>query len=142
MNEDELDLSWAKSQLANARVHVSVGVAVLQLLEAWAELQFPSEEVRDKALEIFSKLAKDEALYEESEAVYRPVQVGFDIQVGNTVRVREDAFPGPSGRTHNGRVGRVLAKRNGDIIVRSTDGKEPYLDMAHYPPSALELRVN
>jgi hypothetical protein len=142
MNEDELDLSWVKDQLANARVHVSVGVAVLALLKEWAELQFPNEETRDKALEIFSKLAKDEAVYVEEEHQYAPVMVGFNVQVGNIVRVRSDAFTGEAGRLHNGRIGRVTAKRNGDIIVTSIDGREPKLEMAHYPPSALELRIN
>ena len=141
MSETELDLSWAKDQIANSRVPVPVGRAILALLTAWAELEFPNEEQRDRALELFGKLAKDEAVYEETEHVYRPVMVGFDIQVGNTVRVRHDAFTGDLAHSHNGRVGRVLAKRNGDIIVRSTDDKKPYLDMAHYPPSVLELRV-
>ncbi len=138
---DELDLTWAESQIASARVPVSVGKAVIALLKAWAEIAFPNEAQRDKALEIFSALAKDEAIVEETEAIWKPVNVGFNVQVGHTVRVRKDAFSGEAGRLHNGRVGRVLAKRSGDIIIRTTDDKQPYLDGAHYPPSALELRV-
>lgn len=138
---DELDLSWAESQIALARVPVPVGKAVITLLKAWADIAFPNESQRDRALEIFSALAKDEAVVVETEAIWKPVNVGFNIQVGNTVRVRADAFTGEAGRTHNGRVGRVLAKRSGDIIIRTTDDRQPYLDGAHYPPSALELRV-
>lgn len=141
MNEDPLDLSWAESQLASARVPVPVGKAVIALLTAWAVIEFPNENQRDRALELFSALAKDEAVVEETETVWKPVQVGFNLQVGNTVRVRKDAFSGPIGRVHNGRVGRVVAKRSGDIIVRSTDDQLPYLDGAHYPASVLELRV-
>lgn len=138
---DELDLSWAEGQLAAARVPVAVGKAVLTLLKTWADIEFPNESQRDKAVEIFSSLAKDEAVVEETDEKWAPVNVGFNVKVGNTVRVRKDAFSGAAGRAHNGRVGRVLAKRSGDIIIRTTDGKEPYLDGAHYPPSALELRV-
>lgn len=141
MSNTELDLSWAKDQLANARVPAAVGKGVLALLRSWDELKFPSDKQRDQALDIFSKLAKDEAIHTETEHQYAPVMVGFNVQVGNTVRVRADAFSGDAGRIHNGRVGRVTAKRHGDIIVTTTDDKLPRLEMAHYPPSALEIRV-
>jgi len=122
-------------------VPVPVGKAVISLLKTWGELSFPNEVQQDKALKLFSSLAKAEAIVEETEGVWKPVQVGFMLQVGDTVRVRKDAFSGNAGRTHNGRIGRVLAKRSGDIIVRSTDGQLPFLDGAHYPPSALEVKV-
>jgi transcription antitermination factor NusG len=138
---EELDLSWAEGQIAAARVPVPVGKAVIALLKTWADLNFPNEAQRDKAIDLFSSLARDEAVVEEKEAVWKPVQVGFMLKVGDTVRVRKDAFSGELGRVHNGRIGRVLAKRSGDIIVRTTDDRKPYLDGAHYPPSALELQV-
>lgn len=141
MDDNELDLSWATEQLANARVPVPVGRGVIKLLTSWADIDFPNEVQRDQALEIFSKLARDQALVEPTEEVWKPVMVGFALQVGNTVRVRSDAFSGPAGRVHNGRVGRVVAKRSGDIIVKTTDGKSPTLDGAHYPPSALEVKI-
>lgn len=142
MDEETLDLSWAEEQIAAARVPVPVGRAILTLLRTWAELSFPNEPQQNQALDLFNRLARDEALVEDSEDEWRPVQVGFMLKVGDTVRVRKDAFKESAGRTHNGRVGRVLAKRSGDIIVRSTDGRAPYLDAAHYPPSSLELKVN
>ncbi|URP22183.1 hypothetical protein SEA_BIG4_99 [Microbacterium phage Big4] len=141
MSTNEVDLSWAKDQLANARVPAAVGKAVLALLRTWDGLKFPSDKQRDQALEVFSKLATDEAVFIDTEHQYAPVMVGFNVQVGNTVRVRSDAFEGDLGRLHNGRVGRVTAKRNGDIIVTTTDDRVPRLEMAHYPPSALEIRV-
>lgn len=141
MDEETLDLSWAEQQIAAARVPVPVGKAILALLRAWAELKFPNEAQQNQTLDLFSQLARAEALVEENEGVWQPVQVGFMLRVGDTVRVRKDAFKDAAGRTHNGRVGRVLAKRSGDIIVRSTDDRNPYLDAAHYPPSALELKI-
>lgn len=142
MDEETLDLSWAEQQIAAARVPVAVGRAILALLRTWGELSFPTEPQQNQALDLFNRLARDEALVEDKEDEWKPVQVGFMLKVGDTVRVRKDAFKDAAGRTHNGRVGRVLAKRSGDIIVRSTDGRAPYLDAAHYPPSALELKIN
>ncbi len=142
MDDEPLDLSWAEGQIAAARVPVAVGNATISLLKAWGTLNFPNEAQRDQAITLFSALAKDEAVVPEGEGVWQPVQVGFNVQVGNTVRVRKNAFEGAAGRMHNGRVGRVVAKRSGDIIVRSTDGKLPFLDSAHYPPSSLELKVD
>lgn len=141
MTDEPLDLSWAESQIAAARVPVPVGRATLALLRAWGTLEFPNEAQRDQALALFGQLAKDEAVVPETEDVWKSVQVGFMLQVGDTVRVRRNAFSGDAGRLHNGRIGRVLAKRSGDIIVRTTDDR-PVLDGAHYPPSALELKVN
>ena len=140
MNEDELDLSWAEGQIANARVPVPVGKAILALLTTWADQKFPNEVQQSQAVDLFSSLALNKALVEESEAVWKPVQVGFQLNVGDTVRVRRDAFPGDAGRAHNGRVGRVVAKRSGDIIVKTIDNG-PAMDGAHYPPSALEKKV-
>lgn len=142
MTEEFLDLSWAEGQVASARVPAPVGNAIMALLRTWGELSFPNEAQQDQALTLFGQLARDQAIIPEGPEVWKPVQVGFMIQVGDTVRVRRDAFKDAAGRVHNGRVGRVLAKRSGDIIVRSTDGQIPYLDAAHYPPSALELKIS
>ena len=141
MDEESLDLSWAENQIASARVPVPVGRATIELLKTWGNLSFPNESQQNQALDIFSKLARSEALVEESEAVWKSGQVGFMLQVGDTVRVRKDAFKGAAGQLHNGRVGRVVAKRSGDIIVKTTDDRTPVLDGAHYPPSALEVKV-
>lgn len=142
MNEDELDLSWAESQIAGARVPVQVGDAVLSLLKTWGNIPFQSEALQDQALALFGQLARAEAVVDDGPSTWTPVQVGLMINVGDTVRVRKDAFKGEAGKTHNGRIGRVLAKRSGDIIVRTTDDKSPYLDGAHYPATALELKVS
>ena len=142
MSDEELDLSWASDQIASARVPVPIGNAVLSLLRTWGEIQFPTAEQQKQALDLFGSLAKAEAVVDESPATWAPVQIGLMVNVGDTVRVRKDAFDGAAGRTHNGRVGRVLAKRSGDIIIRTTDGKTPFLDGAHYPPTALEIKVS
>ena len=42
---------------------------------------------------------------------------------------------------HNGRRGVVVGVRYGDVIVKMTDGKEPALEGAHYPPQKLEKLI-
>ncbi|UVG35144.1 hypothetical protein SEA_CECE_93 [Microbacterium phage Cece] len=140
MNEDDLALTWAYAQIAAARVPVPVGKAVVALLKLWGTLEFTDDSQQEKALDLFSKLAVSTAVEdpEDDTQWVSAVQVGRIINIGDTVRVKHDAFPGAAGQKHNGRIGRVIGKRSGDIIVRSTDNKSPRLE-AHYPPSALEL---
>lgn len=63
------------------------------------------------------------------------------IYLGDTVRVLGDAFPSPTGDWHNGRIGVVTAKEDGDIIVASIDNRKPALSSAHYPFYKLEKWV-
>jgi len=137
-----IDLSWAQEQIAAARVPIPVGKAVVELLTHWGPLTFQTDTQRDQALELFAKLAINEAVIESTDDEFVPVRVGFMLSVGDTVRVRSDAFSGDAGRSANGRVGRVVGKRTGDIVVNSTDGKKPTLSSVHFKPDQLEKKVN
>ncbi len=142
MEDSEATDKWITDQLVAARVSVPVGNAIIALLETWGDLGFPNDEQRDKALELFVRLAKTEAIVEPSDERWVPAQAGFDLNVGDTVRVRSNYYTEPHlGRTHNGRVGRIVAKRFGDIIVDMTDGKLPELRSAHYPSQALDKKL-
>jgi len=57
------------------------------------------------------------------------------------VRVKLDAYQGSTGSLHNGRRGKVVGIRYGDIIFKSNDNREPILDGAHYSPHQLQKRV-
>jgi hypothetical protein len=76
----------------------------------------------------------------EVDAVWIPLQPG-QITVGDQVRVMSDAFDDKTGMIHNGRLGKVMAIRYGDVIFKSTDGKSPELNGVHYSPYKLEKRV-
>jgi hypothetical protein len=69
-----------------------------------------------------------------------PAQAGF-LVVADEVRVKWNAFDGDKGKIHNGRRGKIVSIRYGDIIVKTTDGKEPVLEGFHYTPQQLEKRV-
>lgn len=61
-----------------------------------------------------------------------------NIKPGDIVRVRENAYSGSTGATHNGRLCEVLEIKGGDVIVKSIDNKLPKLTKTYYQPTALE----
>lgn len=135
-----MDIKWVKEQLQAARVRKPVGNATLKLLEVFEELELEQEH-HEKTIEMFSKLAMGHAHVKENKKEtwvdLRPGQ----ITVGDVVRVKADAYSGDGGKIHNGRRGKVVAVRYGDVIFKSTDGRSPNLDGAHYPPQSLEKLV-
>jgi len=137
----EVNDDWVKSQLKGARVSQLTGDTSIALLDVWKTLKFPDDKTAEDALDVFKKLATSQALVEEKDEVWVQAQAGFMLQVGDEIRVRHNAFPGAEGQTHNGRRGKVIAIRSGDVIMRSTDAKKPFLDGAHYSFAHLEKRI-
>jgi len=138
----EVNYEWVRQQMEEAKVKVGSGKAVLRLLAAWEEETKLSENLSKEAIEVFSKLALNQALSSpvKVDEVWVPAQPG-QITVGDEVRVINDAFADQAGTIHNGRRGKVTAIRYGDVIFKSTDGKSPQLDGVHYSPYKLEKRV-
>ncbi len=133
-------MNWVKSQLQAAKVRKPVGDATMKLIELFDSFEM-TKEYKDKTIEMFSVLAKGHIVVKEKkDEKWIPVQAG-DIKVTETVRVKADAFDGQLGTIHNGRRGVVVGVRYGDVIIKSTDGKDPILDGAHYPPQKLEKLV-
>jgi hypothetical protein len=122
-------------------VRKPVGDATIKLIEVFDEMELTDEQ-REKAIEMFSKLALGHAFVKDKKGeVWIPARPG-DIRVSEIVRVRADAFSGDIGTLHNGRQGVVVGVRYGDVIIKSNDGKTPTLDGAHYPPDKLEKLVS
>ena len=136
----DVNEQWVREQFQEAKVKVAAGKAVLKLLEAWSKLEL-SEKQAAESVEIFSKVALSVSIVpDKPDEVWVAAQPGF-IAMGEEVRVKADAFAGELATTHNGRRGKVVGVRYGDVIVRSTDNKTPFLDGAHYSPYMLEKRV-
>jgi len=136
----KLDLDWAKSQLEQARVSPEAGISIVKLLEFWKTLDH-SNQADEKILELFSKLAQSNALIDNSgNEIWEDARPGF-LRVGDEVRVKFNAFEDELGQIHNGRRGRIVGVRYGDIIIKTSDGKEPVLDGSHYSPHNLEKLV-
>jgi hypothetical protein len=107
----------------------------------WDDLNLADSKESADVVSVFTKLAVGHALVVDDKSdVWTPAMPG-KLKVGDTVRVKFDAFSGDLGRLHNGRIGVITAIRYGDIIVRTTDGKKPQINGAHYSPFHLEKRV-
>lgn len=138
----EINREWVIEQLEAAKVKVGSGKAILKLLEAWAEIPKLSENMTEEVLNVFPKLARGHVLKveeNENDYIWSDLQPG-QITVGDVVRVKADAFDGNLGAMHNGRRGKVVAVRYGDVIFKSTDDRDPALDGVHYSPYKLEKR--
>jgi hypothetical protein len=135
-----LDMSWVKTQLQAAKVRKPVGDATIALIELFDSFTLTDEQ-RAKVMEMFSLLGLGHAYVKTNKnELWMPVRPG-DIKTADEVRVRADAYEGETGTVHNGRRGVVVGVRYGDVIIRSTDGKSPALEGAHYPPQMLEKLV-
>lgn len=139
----EINRNWVAEQLEAAKVKVGSGKAILKLLEAWEEIPKLSDNMTEEVLRIFPLIARGHVLkVEENEDDYTWIELQpGQITVGDVVRVKSDAFSDNLGTVHNGRRGKVVAVRYGDVIFNDTDGKSPELKGVHYSPYKLEKRV-
>ena len=139
----EINIDWAKEQLTQNKTKKVVGDAVLQLLESWKDVKKPPKaDISKEVLEIFSKLALGHALVkDEKDEKWVQAQAGF-LKVADYVRIKFDAFDSSSGKhALNGRKGKVVGIRYGDIIIKSDDNKLPVLDGLHVKPEQLERLI-
>ena len=136
----EVNNEWVRAQMQEARVKVGVGNAVIKLLEQWETMKLSDNQTKD-TLDLFSKLALGHSIVpEKPDELWVDAQPG-SILVGDEVRVKADAYDGSTGAMHNGRRGKVVGVRYGDIIFKSMDDKTPVLDGAHYTPHLLQKRI-
>lgn len=137
------NMDWVREQMTAAKVRQSVGTSVLRLMEVWDTMNHKPETAKE-TVEIFSKLALGHALVETEDenfdGTWVPAMAG-QIKVTDIVRVKLDAFDGPAGVMHNGRIAKIVGIRYGDIVVKSVDGKTPVIDGAHYKPHMLEKLI-
>jgi ribosomal protein L21E len=137
----EVDNDWVRSQLTENKTKKVVGDSVLKLLATWEQLKQPTDKNAKDIINIFSKLALGHSIVEDNpNEKWIVAQAGY-IKVADTVRVRSNAFDGEQGKAYNGRRGRVVGVRYGDVIVKTDDGKAPVLDGIHFKPENLEKLV-
>lgn len=136
----KIDINWAKAQLENAKVPTDAGMSIVKLLDFWTTLEH-RDEVDEKVVELFTTLCRSIAVVETpKDEIWEDARPGF-LKVGDEVRVKADAFEDELGQLHNGRRGKIVGVRYGDIIIKTIDGKEPVLDGSHYSPYKLEKLV-
>jgi len=131
---------WVRDQFTRSKIRVDVGMGVLDLLELTRDVEIP-DNISEEVYEVFSKVSRGIALVEESDQTWVEAVRG-ELSVNDVVRVKVDGYTGQQGEIHNGRVGKIVAIRSGDIIVTSTDGRMPELVGTHYQPNVLEKRIS
>ena len=142
----DTNMDWVKQQLTQNKTKKAVGDSVLKLLTTWDEVKKKNEPLKtinpQDIIDIFSKLAMGHALIQDNKNEnWVKAQIG-QIKVADTVRVPFNAFDESTGKSSlNGRRGRIVAVRSGDIIVKTDDGKLPVLDGIHIRPEFLEKLV-
>ena len=140
------DMDWVKEQITQNKTKKAVGDSVLKLLAVWDEVKEKNESVKNinpqDIVDIFSKLAMGYALIQENKNEnWIKAQIG-QIKVADTVRISFNAFDESTGKSSlNGRRGRIVAVRSGDIIIKTDDGKMPVLDGLHVRPEFLEKLI-
>jgi len=138
----DTDMNWIKEQLIQNKTKKAVGDAVIKLLDAWEQLKEKNSKNSEEILEIFGKLALGHAIVKEDKTQTWVQARAGDIKVADTVRVAFNAFDTATGKSKlNGRKGKVVGVRYGDIIMKSDDGKLPVVDGAHFKPENLEKLV-
>ncbi len=138
---DEIDWGWVRDQLEATGESDTVIAAVRSLLETYENLEVPGNTV-SAIFQYAEDLAAGHAIVPDApDETWEPGTPG-DFVIGDEVRTKRDAFEGKVGAIHNGRRGKVIAIRYGDIIVNSTDNREPKLEGVHYTPFNLERRVS
>lgn len=137
---DKFDREWALDQLAAAQVNLPVGNAVVKLIDAWlASGDTQDEKQQREILDLFSRLVAGQNIAPD-DGDWVNAEAGFMLSTGQIVRISPTAFQGNLGRIHNGRIVKVVARRWGDIVCDSVDGKNPELRGAHYPPNVIQVR--
>lgn len=132
---------WENEQMKLARLSPDDRAVVRRLLDAYYRNPL---EVRNRQaiMETFAKLSDGEALVVPDLPTERWEAANPGrLHQRDTVRVRFDAYKDDAGRMHNGRRGRVIAVRYGDIVVRYEDGRQPPFDAVHHPPAKLERLI-
>lgn len=139
----DTNMEWVKEQLTQNKTKKAVGDSVIKLLGTWDEIKQKNESLKtinpQDIIDIFSKLSMGYVLVKENEKErWIKAQIG-QIKVADVVRIPFDAFDDSTGKSNlNGRRGRIVAVRSGDIIIKTDDGKLPVLDGVHIRPEFLE----
>lgn len=138
--------AWAREQMEKAGTPEDRRTFMEQLLGVFwshATSRELSVEDRKKLLDDFSNLAQGYVLVPEpveEEAIWVDARPGW-LSLGDTIRVKADAYPGDTGLYHNGRPGVITAMRSGDIHVRYTDDKPVPPGFIRHSPYKLQKRV-
>ena len=130
------DWGWVSRELAGARVNEDVSEASVMVLRELGvqqdKLKLTDDEVRT-VLDCVHKLALGHSIaVPVADEKWGPVLPGA-YSIGDTVRVRRDAYEGDRGVRNNGKRGRVTAARDGLVLVVYDDAFSSDIQYRHAP---------
>ena len=141
----DVDIAWVKEQLTKNKTRRIVGDSVLTLLKSWEDVKEKNKEHKvdysKDIIAIFAKLSLGHALVKEEKGTTWIQVTPGSIVLADYVRIKSDAFDDKNGKDFNGRTGRVVGIRYGDISIKSADNKTTLLDGLHLRPDKLENRL-
>lgn len=138
-------LKAIRAHMDEAKVRQEVRWMVEHMFKSvWAEQDrlLVSKELVSEAIEVFSTLSKGHRLMPEApDEVWIPARNGI-LTVGDSVRVRGDAYSAHPATDHNGRTGRITAIRYGDIhVYYDAKPEETIHSSVRHKADMLEKRV-
>lgn len=138
-------LNNLRKEMTEAKVKQEVRWLVEKLSETlWSELDRLSlpDSDRDSALDVFTKSAKGHSFKPDTPSEAWIQAKPGALVVGDYVRVKKDAFSQQPAATHNGKEGRIVALRYGDIYVRyNTAAASPGINSVKHVAASLEKRL-
>lgn len=136
-----IDWAWVRDQLHRAGYTTetangqAIATSVERLLRTWEDMNH-SPETSDPTLTAFAGLARGHAIAPDAPDETWVQAYPGEYKVGDTVRVKPDAYDGHLAVTHNGKRGRVVGARNSQAVVIYAD--DPDKLPRHHSPENLE----
>lgn len=142
MSEETMSVNWGwvSRQLSGQQDRVKeVVVATLKTFSDKSDEWLLEDDEARKALEIFQKLALGYAVIEDAPDEKWADVIPGEYSIGDTVRVRADAYDGAPGLRHNGKRGRVTAVHQSKAVVLYDDAKNSEESFYHLPEKLQRL---
>jgi hypothetical protein len=134
----EMTSKWGfvSKQLAEVRANepvAAVTVELLRTLESETEAWELTDAEQQTVLDYVQKLSQGHSLgAEEADENWGPVVPG-EYNIGDTVRVKSDAYTGDHGLRHNGKRGRIIAVHQSKTVVLYDDAPNSEESFFHEP---------
>lgn len=133
---------WVSIQLGKVQASDRVREATVKLLKTLddeVEERGLSDDEKSEVLEYVKKLSLGYALVKDAPDEKWEDVVPGAYNIGDTVRVREDAYKGTHGQRHNGKRGRIVAVHQSKTVVLYDDARNSEEQFYHEPPNLQRL---
>ncbi len=130
---------WISKQLQGAGITGSLNDAAVHVLKCLRDEDLSDTEEQEVLRAVVALAAGHSIIVSVPGEKWGPVVPGA-YSIGDTVRVKSDAFEGDRGLQHNGKRGRITAARDGFVRVLYDDSPSSDIQMHHRPETLERLR--